>query len=117
MVFALLGGLAAWTAEPLAPSFALKSVVVYRIEVALAVFAAGYAFVVALWLAYRGHTVRRLELPGGAAVEAPDMAALDRAADDFEVFETRTVERLDTLDQAIAEIDSRLAAVESRSPG
>jgi hypothetical protein len=35
MVFALLGGLAAWSAEPLAPSFALKSVMVYRIEVAL----------------------------------------------------------------------------------
>ena len=74
---------AALAAEPLAPDFALRSALVYREEVGLAVFAGGYVVAMLLWLAARGRVVRRVDLPGGAGFEATgeaEVAAAEHAA-------------------------------------
>lgn len=100
---------AAVTAQPHAPAFALRSELVYREEVGLALFAGGYVIVLMLALAARGQFVRRVELPGGAAVEVSELAersdqvlatlsVQDRRLDDL-------ADRLDRLDAAVARLE------------
>jgi hypothetical protein len=106
-----LGLLAAGTAGSRAPSFALLSEVVYRIEIGAVVVAVSYGVAVMLWLAWHGRTLRRVELPGIGALETP-VADLDAAARDVQALATGAAERLDGHDAAIAELDLRLADLE-----
>jgi hypothetical protein len=108
---AVLGLVAALLAASHAPSFALKSVLVYRLEIGAAVIVAGYGLSVMLWLAWHGRTLRRVELPGIGALEAP-VADLDAAARDVAALAQSAADRLDGHDADIAELDARLADVE-----
>jgi hypothetical protein len=112
VAFISLGALAALVVDGIAPSFALRSVLVYRIEIGAVVVAAGYALSVMLWLAWHGRTLRRVELPGVGAFETP-VADLDAAARDVEALAQSAAERLDGHDADIADIDARVADLEA----
>jgi hypothetical protein len=103
--------LAALSTEAQEPAFALNSALVYRLQIAGAVVIAGYSAIVLLWLAWHGLTLRRVELPGGVAVETPQ-ANLDQAAADIEVTMAKATQRLDAHNDSIAELDDRLAWLE-----
>jgi hypothetical protein len=105
-----VGVTAAWSLNPGNYAYALNSTWVHRTEVGLAAFAVTYLVCLLLWLAYHGKAVRRVELPGGTAVEAPD--ALDAAAQDFEEFERKTEQRFSEVEDWLADLDARLSAVE-----
>jgi hypothetical protein len=66
------------TTEGRAPDVAMQSDLLYRTEVALGIFIAGYLVVALLWLAYHGQ-LARLTLPGGAGV---DLRRFSTKADD-----------------------------------
>src|SRR4051812_34267639 len=87
---------AALTADPLRPGFALRSDVVYREEVGLAVFAGAYVIVMLLWLAARGRVLGRVHLPGGAGFEA--MSPSERELDELEASVEALNHRVDVLE-------------------
>jgi hypothetical protein len=74
---------AAALAPDRAPAFALYWNPIYRAEVALVVLALAYLLGTAGWMAWNGQAFRRIELPGGAALER-DTEGLDAAATDFD---------------------------------
>lgn len=119
LVLALLGAgavIGALAGER-APSFALYSELIYRMEVAAAVLAAGYALGVMLWLAWHGRTLRRVELPIIGALETPE-AELDAAATGVRDLAEQTSAALDAHDEAIAELDARVRDLEdATAPG
>ena len=94
------------------PTYALESEWVYRLEVALAFYFGLLLVCLTLRLAYFGHTFRRVELPGGPAIEMPDLAGLAAAARGFSQFRHDTEEALAHHEEAIGVLDHRLAALE-----
>jgi hypothetical protein len=92
--------LAAAALDSNAPSYALGSEWVHRLQVALAVFAGLYLFLLVFWLAYQGRTVQRADLPGGAGVEFSD-PDLSSAADEFETYRRTTDARITVLEESI----------------
>ena len=110
----VLALLAAALAPDRAPAIALFWNPIYRAEIALVVLALAYLLGVAGWMAWHGEAFRRIELPGGAALER-SAADLDSAATDFgEVLESAS-ERLDALEASLADVIDRLDRVEDRS--
>jgi hypothetical protein len=95
------------------PTYALESDWVYRLEVALAFYFGLFIFFLTLYLAYYGHTFKRMELPGGPAVETPDPATLDSAAEGFEEFKDETEAVLAQHEEALDDLDDRLAVFEN----
>jgi hypothetical protein len=100
------------------PVWALRSGLVYRAEVGLALAAAVYLFVVAGWLAWNGRTFRRIELPGGTAIEAPplDQAAngVDEVAKDFDDYRVKNDELVKRLGSALDKLNERVERLEGR---
>jgi hypothetical protein len=105
-----LGVAAAVTAPSRAPVFALYWEPIYRAEVGMVTVAIGYGVAVLLRLGYEGRLIRRIELPGGAALETE--AGLEDAAAGFVDFRTHATARLDDHDVAIEDLDRRLSALE-----
>jgi len=69
---------AAITLDGPAPAAALASMAVFRAEVALAVFIAGYVIAVLLWMAYHGQAAR-IEIPGGTRIDPATARPLRRS--------------------------------------
>lgn len=114
----VVGVLGASLAADDKPVWALRSGWVYRAEVGLALAAAVYLLVVAGWLAWNGRTFRRIELPGGTAVEAPplDQAAngVDEVAKEFDDYRTKNDELVKRLDTALGKLNERVERLEGR---
>ena len=110
----MLAIVAAALAPDRAPAFALYWNPIYRAEIALVVLALAYLLGVAGWMAYRGEAFRRIELPGGAALER-DATELDTVATDFDAFSESIVERLEALETSVGDVIDRLAALEGGS--
>jgi hypothetical protein len=95
------------------PAVSLHSEFVFRLEVGAAVFLAAYALGAVLTLAYDGEFTRRLGLPGGTGIDTGRaQGGLEDAAGNFEQFQSTVEDRLDDHDTAIADLDSRLWALE-----
>jgi hypothetical protein len=112
---------AAYFADATAPSYALNSAWVYRLEVWLAFFLGLYVAVLAIWLAQQGRSVRGIQLPGGPGIDLPD-PDLDTAASGFQEFERSTRARQDRADESIrilteqvADLQDTLTALEPRT--
>src|SRR5215212_736127 len=82
----VLALVAATLAPDRAPAVALYWNPIYRAEIALVVLAVAYLLAVVGWMAWHGQAFRRIELPGGTALER-DTAELDEAANDFDGFQ------------------------------
>ena len=106
--------LAAALAPDRAPSFALYWNPIYRAEIALVVLAVVYLLGVAGWMAWHGQAFRRIELPGGAALER-DASELDAAADGLRGLRDALTERDDELEAAIEHLNDRVDGLEAGS--
>ena len=102
---------AAALAPDRAPAFALYWNPIYRAEIALVVLAIAYLLGTAGWMAWHGQSFRRLELPGGAALER-DTAELDAAATDLDDYLDSTWVRLDAVEATLDEVIDRLDELE-----
>ena len=98
---------AAAVAPDRSPAFALYWNPIYRAEIALVVLALVYLLGTAGWMAWHGQSFRRIELPGGAAIER-DRAELDAAAEDFDDYRTTAIERMDALEAILADVVDRV---------
>ena len=105
---------AASVAPNRAPAVALYWNPIYRAEIALVVLALAYLLGVAGWMAWHGEAFKRIELPGGAAVERGTQE-LDAAATEFGEFQASTIERLDAMESTIERLNSRVDEAEGRS--
>ena len=115
VVVAVLGASLAADEEP---AWALRSGWVYRAEVGLALAGAVYVLLVAGWLAWSGRTFRRIELPGGPAIEAPplDQAAsgVDEVAKEFDDYRVKNDELVKRLGSALDKLNERVERLEGR---
>jgi hypothetical protein len=89
------------------PSWALRSEWVYRAEVGAAIVGLLYLPLVALSLAWRGETFRRIQAPGGVAVETP-AGQIGSAADEIARFEEQAEKRFRKLETAVDELNERV---------
>ena len=106
---------AAALAPDRSPAFALYWNPIYRAEVALVVLAIAYLLGIAGWMAWHGLAFRRIELPGGAALER-DTAELDAAATDFDGYQERISERIDSLEESLDEVIDRMDQLRRDDP-
>jgi hypothetical protein len=107
----VLAIVAAALAPGRAPAVALYWNPIYRAEVALVVLALAYLLGVAGWMAWNGEAFRRIELPGGAALER-DTRELDAAATGFDEFQASTIDRLDVVEAALERLNARVDGIE-----
>jgi hypothetical protein len=108
-----VGVLAAALAPARASAVALGWNPIYRVEVGLVALAAVYIVGVTGWMAWHGRAFRRLELPGGAAIER-DAEELDAAVSAFGTFQDTMVGRLDALEEAVEHLTERLDGSKNR---
>jgi hypothetical protein len=101
---------AAALAPDRSPAFALYWNPIYRAEVALVVLAIAYLLGIAGWMAWHGQSFRRIELPGGAALER-DTAELDAATTEIESYREFMTERVDAVAESLDEVIDRLDEV------
>jgi hypothetical protein len=92
--------------------WALHSEWVYRAEVGLALVGLLYLPLVALSLAWRGETFRKMQVPGGSAVETP-AAEVDTAATKFDEYKTEHDAHLARIESAIAKLNDRVERLEA----
>jgi hypothetical protein len=112
LVAALVLALAAAALAPdRAPAVALYWNPIYRAEIALVVLALAYLLGLAGWMAWNGEAFRRIELPGGTALER-DAAELDSAATDFGGFSESIIARLEALEANAEANNDRLDQLE-----
>jgi len=98
---------AAAVAPDRAPALALYWNPIYRAEVALVVLALVYLLGTAGWMAWHGQSFRRIELPGGAALER-DTAELDAATSEIDSYREFMTERVDALAESLDEVIDRV---------
>jgi hypothetical protein len=110
----VLALVAAALAPDRAPAVAMYWNPIYRAEIALVVLALAYLLGIAGWMAYNGEAFRRIELPGGAALER-DTQGLDAAAATIDDFQQQVIERLDELDAGLEDLIDRVEAIEAGS--
>ena len=110
-IFAV-GLLAALTVDAKEPSWALRSAWVYRAEVGAAIAGLLYLPLVALSLAWRGETFRRIQAPGGAAVETP-ASDIDSAATTLETLKVQNDAHLARIESAIDALNRRVERLEA----
>jgi hypothetical protein len=94
------------------PTWALRSEWVYRAELGAAMMMLLYLPVVALLLAWRGETFRRVQAPGGAGFETP-AAELDSAAKKFAQYERQSEDRFRQLENALGKLKERIEELEA----
>ena len=102
-----LAVVAALLAPDRAPAVALYWNPIYRAEIALVVLAIAYLLGTAGWMAWHGQSFRRIELPGGAALER-DRAELGAAAEDFDDYRATAIERMDALEAILEDVVDRV---------
>ena len=98
---------AAALAPDRAPALALYWNPIYRAEVALVVLALVYLLGTAGWMAWHGQAFRRIELPGGAALER-DTTELDAATTAIDSYREFMTERVDALAESLDEVIDRV---------
>jgi hypothetical protein len=108
--------LVAATIEPRDPTWALRSEVVYRLEVGMAVFLVGYLVALALANGYKGNSIGRLGLPGGTGID-PKNPGLDEASEGAAEFQEDARQNFKDLADAIATMNGRVSALEDRKLG
>jgi hypothetical protein len=114
---AFLGGLAAFaTAHDQAPSYALNSNLVYRMEIGLATLAVLYVVGVALWLAWHGKGFFELSV-AGAGIKAPGAEDVEEAAGDIEEGGEAFREWREQAEATFEEVDQRLQQIEDPRHG
>lgn len=108
----VIGLLVALTVDAKEPSWALRAEWVYRAEVGAAIVGLLYLPLVALSLAWRGATFRKMQAPGGAGFETPS-DQIDTAATEFEDFKSENDAHLARVETAIDELNQRVERLES----
>jgi hypothetical protein len=108
----VLGVIAALSVDARVPVWALHSEWVYRTEVGGAVVGLLYLPLVALSLAWRGETFRKMQAPGGAALETP-AAQVDSAATKFDEYKSENDAHLARIESAIAKLNDRVERLET----
>ena len=103
----VLALVAAALAPDRAPAVALYWNPIYRAEIALVVLAIAYLLGTAGWMAWNGQAFRRIELPGGAALER-DTAELDAATVGFDGYQELMSDRVDALEESLDEVIDRV---------
>ena len=103
----ILALVAAALAPDRAPAVALYWNPIYRAEIALVVLAIAYLLAVAGWMAFNGQAFRRIELPGGAALER-GTAELDAAATDLDGYLESTSVRLAAVEATLDDVIDRM---------
>jgi ABC-type nickel/cobalt efflux system permease component RcnA len=119
LVALLVGVVAAVLASGLRPSWALRSTIVYRSEIGLAVGGFVYLVSTTAWLAWQGKYVP-LRLPfgtTGAEGKAVDAAAdqLEVAATEMNAFRKEVDLRFTRIEDALENVTTRLQALEAES--
>jgi hypothetical protein len=112
----VLGVVVGATADRREPVWALHSEWVYRIELGAAVVGALYLLLVALSLAWRGETFRKITAPGGAGVELPAHKVRSAAAD-LEGYKRQAEKRFADLEAALVAIRVRVDQLETKERG
>jgi hypothetical protein len=112
----VLGVAVGATADRREPVWALHSEWVYRIELGAAVVGVLYLLLIALSLAWRGETFRKITAPGGAGVELP-ARKIQFAAADLEKHQRRTETRFAELEAAIDEVHERIDRLQTNESG
>ena len=112
----VLGVAVGATADRRDPVWALHSEWVYRIELGAAVVGVLYLLLLALSLAWRGETFRKITAPGGAGVELPAQKVRSVAVD-LEGYKTQAEERFVDLEAALVEIRARVDQLETKERG
>jgi hypothetical protein len=102
----------ALTVDAKEPSWALRSAWVYRAEVGTAIVGLLYVPLVALSLAWRGETFRKIQAPGGAGVEAP-AEKIGTVAERFDRYDEQAEERFERLESAVDKLNRRVDRLES----
>jgi hypothetical protein len=102
---------AAWFADDRDPAWALHSEWVYRAEIGAAILGLLYIALVALSLAWRGETFRKMQGPGGAGVETPAQE-IGSAVDEFTQYKERANERFEAIESAVGELSRRVDQLE-----
>jgi hypothetical protein len=110
----VLAVLTAALAPGRAPAVALYWNPIYRAEIALVVLALAYLLGIAGWMAYNGEAFRRIELPGGAALER-DTQDLDAAAASIDDLQDTAVRRIEALETSVEDVIDRLTRLEGGS--
>src|SRR5215210_3243305 len=96
----VIGSLGAVLVDGKEPAWALRSDWVYRAEVGAAVVGLLYLPLVALALAWKGETLRKIQAPGGAGVETPEKE-IGTAADELATLRKQANSRFDQLETAV----------------
>ena len=109
----ILALVAAALAPDRAPAVALYWNPIYRAEIALVVLAIAYLLAVAGWMAFNGQAFRRIELPGGAALER-GTAELDAAATDLDGYLESTSVRLAAVEATLDDVIDRMELTRRR---
>jgi hypothetical protein len=112
----VLAIVAAALAPSRAPAIALYWNPIYRAEIAIVIIALAYLLAVAGWMAWNGEAFRRIELPGGAALER-DTQQLDALATSLDEYQEQLAARLDAVEAGLEDIIDRVEALEGRSGG
>jgi hypothetical protein len=112
----LLGVAVGATADQREPVWALHSEWVYRIELGAAVVGLVYLLLIALSLAWRGETFRKITAPGGAGVELPAQEVRSAAAE-FESYKGEAANRFADLEAELVDIRARVDRLETKERG
>lgn len=100
LVLAVLSGIgAALAPSAKVPSYALRSVWLYRLEVGGAIFLGLYMVALLIGLAWDGKGIRQVQLPGGVGITVDQN--LEGAADGLATYKTKTDERIAKLESSI----------------
>jgi hypothetical protein len=117
VLFAVAGGASAFaTAHDHAPSYALNSNLIYRMEVGLAALAVLYVVGIALWLAWHGKGFFELSV-AGAGIKAPGAEDVEEAAGDIEEGGEAFREWRENAEANFEELDQRLQQIENPRRG
>jgi hypothetical protein len=112
----LVAGVAAFAVDAKEPAWALRSTWVYRAEVGASLTGLLYLPLVALSLAWRGQTFRRIQGPAGTALETP-ADDIDAAAQEFSRYKAQNDKQLELLDTAVANLNERVEGLEETASG
>jgi hypothetical protein len=107
----VFGLVIALTVDAKEPSWALRAEWVYRAEVGAAIVGLLYIPLVALSLAWRGETFRKMLAPGGAGIETP-AKEIGSAVDEFSQYRERANRRFEELESAVGKLGQQVKQLE-----
>jgi hypothetical protein len=120
IALALVGGLTTPTPNDGVPAYALEASIVYKIEIALAIFVALYIAVITLRLAWYGRTFTRV---GASGAEIPDLSLVQAGVDHARNAERQIqslqarLEKVTELQVKVKSLETRIVELEGRTGG